>query len=256
MYKEFTIQDFRAIKHLTIEDCQQVNLLVGKNNCGKTTILESLFLLTGAANPGLPPRINAFRGYRLIDENSWRMLFNKFDINSNAKISGQLKKPLERRNLIIKPNLKSTSYITPTKATTDKELIDIKDSYSGLTPVIEGLILEYSFTRKGEKPKKITTKIAKKGSGVEITAPKDYKEPLSGVFINPSTISVGMGKRFNNIQIRKESDRIIEILSRMDPSLNDLLLGEDGIIYCDIGLDRLVPINALGDGMLRILSII
>jgi len=256
MYKKFTIQDFRGIKYLTIEDCRQVNLLVGKNNCGKTTILESLFLLTGPANPELPPRINAFRGFKLIDENSWRMLFNKFDVNSNAKISGQLKEPLERRNLIIKPNLKSRSYITPVKTTTDKELIDIKDSYSGLTPIIEGLILEYSFKPRGRKPKKITTKIAKKGPGIEITTPKDYKEPLRGVFINPNTISVNMAKRFNNIQIRKETQRIIEVLRQMDRSLNDLSLGEDGIIYCDTGLDRLVPINALGDGIFRLLSII
>lgn len=256
MYEKFTIQNFRGIKYLTIEDCRRVNLLVGKNSCGKTTILESLFLLTGPANPNLPSRINVFRGLKPIDENSWRMLFNKFDVNSNVKMSGQLKEPLERRNLIIKPNLKSTLYITPAKTTTDKELIDIKDSYSGLAPTIEGLILEYSFTRRGRKPKKITTKITKKGPGIEITTPRDYEEPLRGVFINPNTISVNMAKRFNNIQIRKETQRIIGVLRQMDRSLNDLSLGENGIIYCDIGLDRLVPINALGDGMFRLLSII
>jgi len=250
MYKKFAIQDFRGIKYLAIEDCRQVNLLVGKNNCGKTSILESLFLLTGPANPELPSSINVFRGLKPFDENSWRILFNKSDLNSKVKISGQLKEPVETRNLTIKPNLKTTTYITPDKATTGKELFSIKDTHSELTPVIEGLILEYSFTIRGRKPREITTKISRKGPGIETTALKDYKEPLRGIFINPKTISVGMAKRFNDIQIRKETLRIIEILRQMDRSLSDLSLGENGIIYCDIGFDRLVPINVLGDGML------
>lgn len=102
MYKQITIEDLRGIKHLKIDDFRQVNLLIGKNNCGKTTIIEALFLIIGATNPQLPLRINTFRDINLIDENSWRLIFNKLDINSNVKISGELDKPKEKRNLIIK----------------------------------------------------------------------------------------------------------------------------------------------------------
>jgi AAA15 family ATPase/GTPase len=149
MYKHVTIESFRGIKHLEIEDFRQVNLFVGKNNCGKTTILEGLFLLTGPTNAELPLRINTFRNFTTIDENSWRLIFNKLDVNSDVKISGELKEPKEKRNLIIKPSTKSVA--TLAKTTINKETIDIKDSYSARSPTIDGLILEFSSIKVKQK---------------------------------------------------------------------------------------------------------
>ena len=255
MYKQITIEGLRGIKHLKIEDFGQVNLFVGKNNCGKTTILESLFLLTGPTNAELPLRINRFRDFGIIDENSWRLIFNKLDVNSTIKISGELENPKEKRNLIIKPNTKLVA--TLTKTTTNKETIDIKDSYSGTLPLLDGLILEFSLTKgKAKKPKRITTKVVMEGPGINFKLPKDYKEHLRGMFITAKNISGQMGTRFNDIQITKRTDRIIKLLRQIEPSLVNLSLGTEGIIYCDIGLDRLMPINIMGDGMFRLLSII
>lgn len=255
MYKDIRIERLRGIKRLKIEDFRQVNLFVGKNNCGKTTILEGLFLLTGPTNAELPLKINSFRNLNVIDENFWSLFFNKLDVNSDIKISGGLVKPKEKRSLIIKPSMKSAANMK--KTTIDKKVVDIKDSYSGLTPTLDGLKLEYSSTKnKSEAPKQITTSIVTKGPGIQVEIAKDYKELLRGVFINPTTISGDIGKRFNNVQIRKQINKIIDVLHQIEPSLENLSLGADGIIYCDIGLDRLMPVNVMGDGIFRILSII
>ena len=45
------IRNFRALSDLRIERLGQVNLIVGKNNVGKTAFLEALWLY---ANRGLP----------------------------------------------------------------------------------------------------------------------------------------------------------------------------------------------------------
>ena len=42
MFKKITIQNFRGIKDLTIDDFGKINLLVGKNNSCKTSVLEAL----------------------------------------------------------------------------------------------------------------------------------------------------------------------------------------------------------------------
>lgn len=255
MYKDITIERLRGIKHLEIEDFRNVNLFVGKNNCGKSTILEGLFLLTGPTNAELPLKINSFRNLNIIDENFWSLFFNKLDISSNIEILGRLVKPKEKRSLIIKPSMKSVAIRE--KTTIDKKVVEIKDSYSGLTPSVDGLRLEYSLTKnKTKTPKRIITGIVTKGPGIQVEIPKDYKEVLRGVFINPTTISGDIGTRFNNVQIKKQTSKIIEVLRKIEPSLDNLSLGADGIIYCDIGLDRLMPVNVMGDGMFRILSII
>lgn len=255
MYKDITIKKLRGISGLKIEDFRSVNLFVGKNNCGKSTILEALFLLTGPTNAELPLKINSFRNFNIIDENSWRLLFNKLIVDSSIEISGGLMRPREKRRLVIKPSIKSVA-ITE-KIMVDKKVVDIKDSYSGLTTAIDGLKLEYSLTKNNKKTaKKIITRVLTSGPGIRLEIPKDYAEPLNGVFISPATISGDIGARFNNVQVRKQTGEIIEILRQIEPLLDDLSLGADGIIYCDIGLDRLMPVNVMGDGMFRILSII
>ena len=45
------IENFRAFEHLTIEKLGRVNLITGKNNVGKTSLLEALWLYAGRANP-------------------------------------------------------------------------------------------------------------------------------------------------------------------------------------------------------------
>lgn len=46
-YRDITIEGFRGIRGLTLEGCGPLNLLVGGNNSGKTSVLEALLLLTG-----------------------------------------------------------------------------------------------------------------------------------------------------------------------------------------------------------------
>ena len=45
MFKSIKINNLRAITDLEIKNLGQVNLIVGQNNCGKTTILEAIFFL-------------------------------------------------------------------------------------------------------------------------------------------------------------------------------------------------------------------
>lgn len=51
MYKSIHIQNFRGLRDLRIEDLGRVNLLVGANNVGKTSVLEALALLHLGSDP-------------------------------------------------------------------------------------------------------------------------------------------------------------------------------------------------------------
>src|SRR5262249_20382266 len=65
MYADFTIQNFRGVRSLTIEGLRRINLIVGRNNTGKTTVLEALFLLGGATNSAFPTTVGELRGHHL-----------------------------------------------------------------------------------------------------------------------------------------------------------------------------------------------
>lgn len=51
MLKHFEIKNFRCFKHLPLENLGRVNLIVGKNNVGKSTVLEALALYARRAFP-------------------------------------------------------------------------------------------------------------------------------------------------------------------------------------------------------------
>ena len=45
MLKNLQIENFRAFRRLTMRDIGRINLIVGANNCGKTTVLEAINIL-------------------------------------------------------------------------------------------------------------------------------------------------------------------------------------------------------------------
>ena len=257
MFKKITIKGFRGVKELELDNFKQINLFVGKNNCGKSTILESLYLAIAPTNAHLLVKINMFRGLKNIDENLWLTLFHKMSKDSNITISTELNNKDERK-LIIEPNMKSATNVAITNIKIRDETIDASGNVSGsssMFPVINGLLIEYSVKQNRKKLKKYNAQIIFDGINGEITPPEGYKENLKGAYLNPQTIFMDIPKNFDEVQVKKQIDLIVDVLKEIDSSLVDLSLGKD-VIYCDIGLDRLMPINVMGDGMYRLLAIV
>ncbi len=47
MIENIEIENFRGIRRGRIDGLSRVNLFFGKNNCGKSSLLEALFLVCG-----------------------------------------------------------------------------------------------------------------------------------------------------------------------------------------------------------------
>ena len=77
MLKDIHIQNYRGIKDLKIKDFKRINLLVGDNNSGKTSVLEALLLII---QPRYPFWLMLFDYYRNLDfsEGTW---FENIPIN-------------------------------------------------------------------------------------------------------------------------------------------------------------------------------
>jgi predicted ATP-dependent endonuclease of OLD family len=253
MYRKIKIENFRGISRLQFNDLKQFNLIVGKNNSCKTSVLESIFLLTGPTNPLLPVRINSFRNFNIINDYTWPLLFTKLDTQLSLEFYGELKKPQEKRYLSIKP-LK-TSIIPESK-----EHVVYPEGYSGHTAPVErinGLSFVYSIKKGSSKEfLKFNSDITWDGKNFNRNLPDNYKNPLSGIFIYPNYGFSDNTRRFNNIQIKKQGKQILEILQKIEPGIQDLSVGSDDILYCDVGFNKLVPINIVGEGINRLLSIV
>ena len=100
-YSYLQIANFRSIVDLRMANFKQVNLITGKNNCGKTTVLEALFQISGMSNPQLPIAINNFRDLTLTSDDNFNFIFHNLDFNQEPYISAMLDGV--KRNLTIKP---------------------------------------------------------------------------------------------------------------------------------------------------------
>lgn len=75
MIDSVEINNFRGIRHGKIDGLSRVNLFFGKNNCGKSSLLEAIFLVCGQSNPLLPASINAMRAYKRLEESDIHYFF-------------------------------------------------------------------------------------------------------------------------------------------------------------------------------------
>ena len=61
MIEQLEIRNYRALRRLRVSDCGRLNLVVGRNGCGKTSLLEAVFLLSGAGDAASLLDANAVR---------------------------------------------------------------------------------------------------------------------------------------------------------------------------------------------------
>ncbi|MCB1640008.1 MAG: AAA family ATPase, partial [Thiothrix sp.] len=76
MLDSLYIRNFRCFEDLQVESLGRVNLVVGKNNTGKSTLLESVLLLASAGANQVIHEILNKRGDLLLDKQTPNLFFN------------------------------------------------------------------------------------------------------------------------------------------------------------------------------------
>ncbi|MBQ6148642.1 MAG: AAA family ATPase, partial [Oscillospiraceae bacterium] len=62
MINSVAFYNFRGLKHLELSELSQITLLTGRNNAGKSSVLEGIFLLMDHSAAESFGKINNFRG--------------------------------------------------------------------------------------------------------------------------------------------------------------------------------------------------
>jgi AAA15 family ATPase/GTPase len=242
MFKSVKINNLRAITELEIDNLGRINLFVGQNNCGKTTILEAIFFLVGQTNPQLPINANVFRGLDFLNNEYWCSFFNNMNIDSDIGISSVLCDTQEEQRLIIRPEIQKQ---IPTKPVSSDVNGDSK-------PVLVTNGLKLIFTNSQEPNIEKISTIRFEGDKLNISGTK--QSSINGIFVSPST-RFDWKVRFGSIQRKKRINELISLLKEIEPNISDIRLNELGILEAEVGLSRLIPINLMGGGIASFLSI-
>jgi hypothetical protein len=255
MFAAISIQNFRCFERFSLESLDRINLIAGRNNVGKTALLEALFLLLGGTNVTLIVNIRTFRGLKefpkdleAIRESLWHPLFAKFESGATIHIRGSLASGEEHTvELQLVP---ATSTLLPL----DKENASDTDVQ---TDSVLGQAMQLRYTDVSGKTQSINMRISSRGIQ---TNPPPEQPAFLGIFLpaRRRTTPQEDAERLGRLEMRGEPHDLVETLRIIEPRLKRLttiVSGGISMIYGAIGLGRLVPLPLMGDGLGRLASL-
>lgn len=254
MLKDIHIKNYRGIKDLKIKDFKRINLLVGDNNSGKTSVLEAALLLLTPKNPLSLAEISLKKDIsvqaqnvniqlNLSEEESWRKLsysfFNAEAANHISIASGLKNNPTENPDYLLKiiQNTEVNSDIFTNKTNISVSPRNIFFEYCDKA----GIETKTGFSNNGNFK-------TEQNSSNDITG--------SGAFSNSGIkLSSTIYPLLNNWCTNLERKKIIRnVLKVIEPSLEDFEINQEISCYFSSGLK--LPINYMGDGIRHLLNAI
>ena len=243
MFQKLDIHYFRGIRNASVEHLGQVNLFWGKNNCGKSSLLDAIFLVTGQSNPLLPVNINRMRDYRGVSEKDFGLNFYNFDTQNAINIVAYNQEP---RSLSITELKSSTSEV------------NILSDSGDLSTTAQNRRYGYNLTFSSHGEEMHSRLVLQPADGTSIKQKIEidsrYNETIQCRYISPKydfQLSIdGLAEVIKN----KAEGYILDALRVVEPKIRDIQVSQMDILV-DIGLSQRIPINLLGDGTRKMLAI-
>ncbi|MCT4613470.1 MAG: AAA family ATPase [Marinifilaceae bacterium] len=251
LIKSINIKNYRGFDSLEIDDFGHVNILIGNNNSGKSTILESIFLTIGMSNPSLPDNVNRFRGLNIKSADEFKFLFHKLKINNNPEFKIVFQDE-SSRHLKLNPIFKKASSGSKQPTKTEDIIMDA----STASPNMTGLELEFSLKKPQTQKKNYKSSIIFNFPEIIQNQNKEYKEEAHAVFLTGNSSEVNALARYSEIVKKKKGDIVLNALQKIDSNIESIHPLPDGLYFGYKDIDELIPSNISGDGVRKFLSIV
>jgi predicted ATPase len=270
MIQQLTVDGFRGFQRFEMHGLGRVNLLVGANNCGKTSILEAVQIFRSSGDPSSLWQVTSRRGERFDVTDSRRAvtpeadichLFygHEIDIGSKFQIAA-------RTNVA-----DETLTVTLGERSRQKQLFDDTGTGTDEDDVIQEPNWALEFDWSGVPTNAARLPLSMRG-GLSSQSLRGYpRSPSNGTapvsFISTAGLMVhDVVSMFEEIVLTREEDLVIQALSTIEPTIERLASvssdrrrnypGERGgiVVKCKNSSQR-IPIGSMGDGMWRMLGL-
>lgn len=242
MFNKLSIHSFRGIRECTIEGLKNVNLFFGKNNCGKSSVLDAVFLICGPSNPLLPININLMRDYVKVSRKDLAMDFYQLDDNHPITI-----KAADGESRILE--------ISIIESGIDQVQLSGKTEDSLSSQVEKRFGFKMNYIVDGRPYTSRLEINAADVSKAETRIDNQYKEHLNCFYLSPRYNFLASIQGLLNIIQNKDEKFITDALRLIEPRMVDFVFTGSEMLV-DVGLKERIPINFLGDGARKMVSIL
>lgn len=243
MIKSVSFQNFMGFKNLALPGLSPITLFSGKNNSGKSTVLDGIFLIMNHSNPKCFCKLCSFREGQ--DTPSfdilWRNLFYQLNVDKNIRISAQLE---YSRNGSYSPLQQNINEMT-----SDVMNLFMFSKKNGYDFGFKFTQKEICYTETGhfvENHDRIVVNM-----DTRFTNNKKIPMPLTQIIdstILPFQYSVEI---FEKLEKEGRKSEILDILKKMDSTISDITtitINGQTQLYVNMR-EKLFPMRLVGNGM-------
>lgn len=241
--KNISLENFRGIRNLYADDLCRINIVLGNNNCGKSSLLEAILISMGANKPSLTLEMNTNRNYSNISMDDFAMFFHNLDTSQQIRIKSDFDNSTSRDLKI--------AYIK--KELEEIKASEIQDGQSQLFPQFE-YGLQYLYNDGGEKDKHSLLLLDSLKGTIKSLSSEDTPSRRATFFMGPRYNFNDYISHFNQIVTDKEKNVVVEALHSIEPRIHDVTVVGNKVMV-DVNLKKLVPINLMGDGTRKLFTV-
>ncbi len=249
MLETLEIHRFRGIEYLKLENLARVNIFLGGNGAGKTSVLEAVSL---AANPTAPVLLNTLGLWREMPHatasqtDSLLSAFMDLDPTNNIEFDFQTAEGAQ--SLIIEASRGLSVEHDAARA--------VPLPSTGANSPGNGLLgVRYRWETTGGLV--VDSSLDLNPNGFVIRTPPGAPSGDGAFFVHTrrSTSAAETASTLTNLYEHKQQKAFVDGLCAVDPRLKNMVVGARQnlpVVLVDIGRSKLVPMNLLGDGFCRV----
>ncbi len=276
MLKSLEIKNFRLLQDFKVSKLGNVNLIVGKNNAGKSTVLEALQVFASNAHPSVLKEIAIFHNERFaVEEDELNDFFPFEDLFTGRQISnnkhekiiiGEIdgKEQIKiQRIVLVEETLESASALfggetqiyTRIKAFLDNEIENLPEQSS-----IENVLR----VNKGKKIFDIRFEEFENNKKTTFQHKPYFSKSLPYSVIPSRFISMDeLASQWDKIALQKPANIVMDAMRIIQPSVENITFVEEKRIspkrIAKVKLSDMeypVPLHSLGDGILKVFQLL
>lgn len=259
MIEKIKISNFKIFKTLILDNLPQIALLSGKNNVGKSTILESIFFSNCYFDADSFIKINNVRAAaNALRTDIWKSFINVYSGKNSfeiEKVENGIKKSIavelmDKGNITAHSLLDNTNYV-------DAQVSEKPNDNRSITH-------QLSISASDEKNKDTLQCFVKFDGQIQIVSDSSPDNPLrnctyTNLLSSKSVIDQpALAEMLSRLDIEGKNDYVIKALQILEPAIVGIkTLVQNGVIriYASMNNGRSMPIDHMGDGICKLISI-